>query len=72
MKRVDANIEDIAGYLNDCYFSTDEIFLRDLSEEILTTPIQQGYVANTNFLQWKLASNFTGTTFGTFQLSYFK
>ncbi|MBQ9347564.1 MAG: restriction endonuclease [Oscillibacter sp.] len=54
MVRDGANAEDIIGFLQDRNVPGDEIVLRDLADEILTAPPEQGYLTISNALQWRL------------------
>lgn len=49
-----ANREDIIGYLQDKNVPGDEIVYRDLADEILESPPEQGYLTISNALQWRL------------------
>lgn len=49
-----ANSEDIIAYLTDRNLPADEITMKQLAEEILTNPPEQGYLTVSNALQWRL------------------
>jgi hypothetical protein len=49
-----ANDADIMAYLQDRNIPVDEITLADISEQILKTPPEQGYLTISNALQWRL------------------
>lgn len=49
-----ANQEDIVAYLNDRNIPADEITLSQIAEQILNTPLLQGYLTISNALQWRL------------------
>ena len=49
-----ANREDIIGFLQDKSVPGDELVYRDLADEILTCPPEQGYLTISNALQWRL------------------
>ena len=49
-----ANKEDIIGFLQDKNLPGDDIVYKDLAEEILDNPPQQGYLTISNALQWRL------------------
>ena len=54
MIKDNANVEDIMSYLNDKNIPADEITLSQLSQQILLTPPEQGYLTISNALQWRL------------------
>lgn len=49
-----ANEADIIAYLQDKNIPADEITLAKVAEQILQTPPEQGYLAISNALQWRL------------------
>lgn len=54
MKKVNANVEDIVAFLEGIKIPADEITLRQLAEQILSTEITIGYLTISNALQWRL------------------
>ncbi|WP_419802325.1 hypothetical protein [Mucilaginibacter sp.] len=54
MVKDNANEADIIAYLQDKNIPADEITLLKLSELILQTPPEQGYLTISNALQWRL------------------
>lgn len=55
--RRDGNHDDIFAFLTDRNLPGDEITLNALSEEIMQTPPQVGYLTISNALQWRLQYN---------------
>ncbi|MCL4234181.1 MAG: restriction endonuclease [Deltaproteobacteria bacterium] len=49
-----ANTDDIVAFLSDRNLPLDEVGLRELAREILTSPPRQGYLTISNALQWRL------------------
>lgn len=49
-----ANAEDIIAYLTDRNLPADDITMNKLAQEILTNPLEQGYLTISNALQWRL------------------
>jgi hypothetical protein len=49
-----ANEADIIAYLQDKNIPADEITLSKLANQILQTPLEQGYLTISNALQWRL------------------
>jgi hypothetical protein len=49
-----ANAEDIIAYLTDRNLPAEEITMKQLAEEILANPPEQGYLTISNALQWRL------------------
>jgi len=49
-----ANEADIVAYLQDKNIPADEITLSKIAEQILETPLEQGYLTISNALQWRL------------------
>jgi hypothetical protein len=49
-----ANEADITAYLQDRNIPVDEITLAEITEQILKTPPEQGYLTISNALQWRL------------------
>lgn len=54
MKKVKANTEDIIAFLEGIKIPADEITLKQLAEQILTTEVPIGYLTISNALQWRL------------------
>ena len=54
MKKVNANTEDIIAFLEGIKIPVDEITLKQLAEQILTTEVTIGYLTISNALQWRL------------------
>ncbi len=54
MKKVNANVEDIIAFLNGIKIPADEITLKQLAEQILSTEVITGYLTISNALQWRL------------------
>lgn len=49
-----ANQADIVAYLQDKNIPADELTLLEISQQILETPPEQGYLTISNALQWRL------------------
>lgn len=49
-----ANVEDIVAYFNDRHIPADEMTLKNLAEQVLQNPPEQGYLTISNALQWRL------------------
>lgn len=54
MKKIGANLEDIVSFLNDIKIPADEITLRQLAVQILSSEVVIGYLTISNALQWRL------------------
>lgn len=54
MKKVDANVEDVVSFLNGIKIPADEITLKQLADQILSTEVTIGYLTISNALQWRL------------------
>lgn len=54
MKKVNANVEDIASFLNGIKIPSDKLTLLQLAEQILSTEVTIGYLTISNALQWRL------------------
>lgn len=54
MKKVGANVEDISSFLSGIKIPADEVTLKQLAEQILSTEISIGYITISNALQWRL------------------
>ena len=54
MKKVKANAEDIVAFLEGIRIPADEITLKQLAEQILTTEVVAGYLTISTALQWRL------------------
>jgi hypothetical protein len=50
----DANTDDLTALMQDRNLPVDEIEARNIAEEILRNPPQQGYLTISNALQWRL------------------
>lgn len=57
MKKVNANLEDIISFLVGIKIPADEIAMKQIAEEILSTKIEIGYLTISNALQWRLQYN---------------
>lgn len=49
-----ANKDDIIGFLQDKNIPGDEIIYNEIADEILNSPLKQGYLTISNALQWRL------------------
>jgi hypothetical protein len=54
MKKINANVEDIISFLNGIKIPADEITLKQIAEQILSTEVKIGYLTISNALQWRL------------------
>lgn len=54
MKKVDANAEDIVGFLEGIKIPADEITLKQIADHILSTEVVLGYLTISNASQWRL------------------
>lgn len=49
-----ANADDVVGFFSDKMLPVDDIEARNLAEEVLRNPPEQGYLTISNALQWRL------------------
>ena len=50
----EGNEEDLVAFMQDKMLPVDEIEVRRIAQDLLTTPPEQGYLTISNALQWRL------------------
>jgi hypothetical protein len=50
----DANEDDLVAFMQDRNLPVDDIQAREIAEELLRNPPEQGYLTISNALQWRL------------------
>lgn len=50
----EGNADDLVAFIMDRNLPVDEIEARNIAEEILSNPPEQGYLTISNALQWRL------------------
>jgi hypothetical protein len=50
----EGNEEDLVAFMQDKMLPVDEIEIRRIAQDMLTTPPEQGYLTISNALQWRL------------------